>query len=295
MDQNDKILRDKKGLKDFLIFSVGLSFILEIGYIIFHLVTGKTNGLFMVAIMWTPAITGIVISIKDYKRINMLGVSIGRATPILLGLFLPVVYMILSYFISWAVLGDKTIGLESLAVSLGWEDGKGDLPILFILSHVFVGIIPSCAGAFGEELGWRGFMYPVMERVSGRKKAILYSGIIYGFWYLPLVISGLYETYTVRWYGVIMFMVYLFVLNFILVWLRSISKSILPPLLIRASGNLVGQMVLLQLSSDNRVPYLAGETGIVSIAFMILTSVIGWKLWKRHDTKTEEKKEIANS
>lgn len=294
MEQKDKIIRDKKALKLFVIISVGLSFLFEIAYIIFHAITGQTNGLFMVAVMWTPAITAIVLTIKYYKKISMLGVTIGKAGPILLGLFLPFIYLVLSYFISWAILGDKTTGFETLALSLGWQEGRGDIPVIFVLTHVLVGIIPGCAGAFGEEIGWRGFMYPVMERVHGRKKALIYSGVIFAFWHLPLVISGLYETYTVRWYGVVFFMIYAFVFNFILCWLRSISKSILPALLAHASSNLFGQLVFHQLSTDKRVPYLAGESGIITILLIAVTSLIGWGLWKKHDIKRnamlEEKK-----
>ena len=247
----------------------------------------------MVAIMWIPAITAIVLTLKYYKRIGILGVNIGKASPILLGLFLPFIYLILSYLLSWAIFRDKTIGLEALATNFGWEAGKGDLPVLFILSHVVVGIIPGCAGAFGEELGWRGFMYPVMERVTGRKKALVYSGLIYAFWYLPLVISGLYEIKTVLWYGVIMFSIYSVVLGMILAWLRSVSDSILPPLLIHASGNMFGQLVFQQLGTDNSVNYLAGETGIITILFMTVTMVLGWYFWKKHDLKKTENKELG--
>lgn len=289
MDQKDKELRDRKVLKLFLIISLGLSFLLEAAYIIFHGVTGKANGFFMVAIMWTPAITAIVLTLKYYKRISILGVTIGRALPILTGLFLPFIYLLLSYLISWSIFGDRTIGFEALAASLGWKEGEGDLPVLFILSHVVVGIIPGCAGAFGEELGWRGFMYPIMERVEGRKKALLFSGLIFAMWHIPLILAGLYEVHTVLWYGVIMFTVYATVLGMILAWLRSISNSILPPLLIHASGNLFGQLVFQQLSTDKRVNYLAGETGIITIAFMVLTVFIGLKIWDKHDLKLKNK------
>ena len=288
MDQKEKELRDKKSLKNYLIITLGISLLIEIAYIITAKITGSGNGFFMVAILWTPAITAFVFAIKYYKRISMLGVTIGKATPILLGLFLPVVYLLISYLISWAIAGDQTIGLETLATNLGWKAESKDLPIFFILSHVAVGIFPSCIGAFGEELGWRGFMYPVMERVHGRKKALLYSGLIFALWQLPLVIAGLYEVQTVLWYGVIMFIIYQTVLGFILAWLRSVSKSILPPLFIHASTNLFGQLVFRQLSTKSMVPYLAGETGIITIVLMAGVAVMGWFLWKRSDSKVEQ-------
>ena len=296
MDKSEKELRDKKALKNYLIFTLGISFVLEIAYIIFSAVTGsndgmKGNGFFMVAIMWTPAIIAIVFAIKYYKRISMLGVTIGKATPLLLGLFLPVIYLGLSYFIAWAITGDVTRGFEALALDLGWKEGSGDLPALFVLTHVFVGIFPSMAGAFGEELGWRGFMYPVMERVEGRKKALLYSGLIYAAWHLPLVLAGLYVIQTPLWYGAIMYIIYDIVFVVILSWLRSVSKSILPPLLIHASTNLFGQLVLNELSTKDAVPYLAGETGVITIVLMVGVAALGLFWWKKHDVKMAEIKE----
>ena len=289
MNQEEKELRDKKSLKQYIIFALGLSFLLEIAYIIAAKLTGGA-GFLMVAVMWTPAITAIVIAIKNYHKISMLGVSIGKATPLLLGLFLPVIYLTLSYLLAWVITKDPTRGFEALALDLGWKDGSGDLPFLFVLTHVAVGIFPSMAGAFGEELGWRGFMYPVMERVHGRKKALLVSGGIQALWHLPLVLAGLYVIETPLWYGVIMFMIYEVVLCTILAWLRSVSKSILPPLLIHASSNLVGQLVLNELSTKSGVPYLAGETGIITIVLMVGVAALGLFLWKKHDIKVEEAK-----
>lgn len=285
MDQNEKELRDKKSLKLFLIISLGISFVLEIAYMIFHHFTREGNGILLVAIMWTPAIVAIVLTMKYYKKINMLGVTIGKAMPILLGFFLPFLFLLVSYLISWAIVGDKTIGFTALAARLGWKPQSNDLPILFILSHVVVGIIPSCAGAFGEELGWRGFMYPIMERVTGRKKAVVLSGLIFAIWQLPI---GLYNIETSLWYGIIMFVVYQTILGILLAWLRTVSSSILPPLFVHASCILFGQMVFSSLSTNERIPYLAGETGIITIIFMALTGILGWNLWKKHDVKIQE-------
>lgn len=291
MNDKEKELRDKKVLKLFLIFSLGISFILEIAYIVLSKITGNEYMIFMVAIMWTPAITAIVFALKYYRRLSILGVNIGRAAPLLLGLFMPLVYLFISYLISWIILGDKTIGFEQLALNLGWEPERGDLPLWYIISNVFMGIIPSCVGAFGEELGWRGFLYPILERINGRKKALLFNGLIFAEWHLPLFIGGLYTCNTVLWYGVIMFTIYEIILGAILAWLRSVSNSILPPLFVHATSNLFGQLVFQQLGTNDKVPYLAGETGIITIVLMALFALLGLFMWKKHDLKEEAREE----
>ena len=87
-----------------------------------------------------------------------------------------------------------------------------------------------------------------------------------------------------------MLIIYEIVLCTILAWLRSVSKSILPPLLIHASSNLFGQMVLSELSTKSAVPFLAGETGIITIVLMVGVAALGLMSWKKHDIKEAELK-----
>ena len=41
--------------------------------------------------------------------------------------------------------------------------------------------------ALGEEIGWRGFMYPQLKAKFGRQKGWLLGGVIWGAWHWPLI------------------------------------------------------------------------------------------------------------
>ena len=41
--------------------------------------------------------------------------------------------------------------------------------------------------ALGEEIGWRGFLYPQLQARFGRKKGWILGGIIWGAWHWPLI------------------------------------------------------------------------------------------------------------
>ncbi len=41
--------------------------------------------------------------------------------------------------------------------------------------------------ALGEEIGWRGFLYPQLKAKFGRRKARLLGGVIWGAWHWPLI------------------------------------------------------------------------------------------------------------
>ena len=43
---------------------------------------------------------------------------------------------------------------------------------------------------FGEEYGWRGYLYPKIESAWSRPLAIIAGGIIWGLWHAPLTVKG---------------------------------------------------------------------------------------------------------
>ena len=47
--------------------------------------------------------------------------------------------------------------------------------------------------ALGEEIGWRGFLYPQLKTRFGRKKGWILGGIIWGAWHWPLICLIGYE------------------------------------------------------------------------------------------------------
>lgn len=50
----------------------------------------------------------------------------------------------------------------------------------------FINMIP----AFGEEIGWRGMLYPALaERMSARIAALV-TGVIWGLWHAPVIVMG---------------------------------------------------------------------------------------------------------
>ena len=255
---------DKKALRLFFIIIVIMSVIFEGGYIISSNVRGTQSLLIMLGLMWTPGIAGIVTSFVYYKKQNAMGIRLGKVRYILLGIFIPFAYLGGSYVISWLLLGDKTIGLEGIFQRLGYIAESGTTQAAFIVRFLIVGLLTSCISALGEELGWRGFLYPVMERVLGRKRAVLYGGMIWACWHMPLIIAGLYQSETKLWYGLLMFAIVVTLLSGVMAWLRMVSGSVIPALMIHASHNLFDQSIFQTMSTNENVPYLAGEKGVIT-------------------------------
>ena len=47
--------------------------------------------------------------------------------------------------------------------------------------------------AFGEEIGWRGFLFPELKERFGRTKGRIIGGVLHGIWHFPLIIIAGYE------------------------------------------------------------------------------------------------------
>lgn len=43
---------------------------------------------------------------------------------------------------------------------------------------------------FGEEFGWRAYLYPKLEKLTGTPWACLLGGVIWGVWHAPLTVAG---------------------------------------------------------------------------------------------------------
>ena len=284
----DEDVKDRKALKLFLVLALGTSAILEAVYITLYFVTGNKFSVIMLGLMWTPGIAGIIASFVYYRKKNALGIRLGKIRYILLGILIPLVYLVASYGIAWFTLGDPTIGIDGLAQTIGYQVHYGMSPMAFIVVFLTASIFSSCIIVLGEELGWRGFMYPVMERVTGRKKALLFSGLIWACWHMPIIVAGLYQSETVLWYGLLMFAVEATVLGAIMAWLRITSNSIVPALFIHASHNVFDQMVFQPMSTKEYIPYYAGEQGFLTILFIAAIAGVVMYFWKHSKNKVKE-------
>ena len=99
--------------------------------------------------------------------------------------------------------------------------------------------------AFGEELGWRGFLLPKLLPL-GKWKAIILSNVIWGFWHAPAIVQGHnYPGYPV--WGVLMMVVFTVLLGIILSWLYLETESPWAPALAHGSINAVASLSLLFL------------------------------------------------
>lgn len=85
-----------------------------------------------------------------------------------------------------------------------------------------------------EEVGWRGYLQPLLEKKFSFALTSLFIGVIWGLWHLPL---WFIQSANQSDMNFISFLVYCISFSFILSLLYQISRSILACVLLHAWGN----------------------------------------------------------
>jgi membrane protease YdiL (CAAX protease family) len=103
--------------------------------------------------------------------------------------------------------------------------------------------------ALGEEIGWRGFLYPQLKTRFGRRKGWILGGVIWGAWHWPLIWLIGYEYGTdypgFPVVGMLLFCIFTVVLGFLCDRLCEKSGSIWLPSLFHGAVNAAAGIPLL--------------------------------------------------
>lgn len=128
--------------------------------------------------------------------------------------------------------------------------------------------------AFGEEMGWRGYLLPRLLPL-GRDRALAVSGIIWGLWHAPLVLLLGFHYPEHRAEGALLFTAVVMLLGIYIGYLRLVSGSTF--LAAFAHGMFNSQFYgVWQLIFPDVDPLLGGMTG--AIGALVLLPLAAWVL-----------------
>ena len=121
----------------------------------------------------------------------------------------------------------------------------------------------------------------MLKREFGTAKAVLINGFIWALWHVPLIIGGAYQAAVNPVYGILSFIIMVMLIAVLFCWIRDVSGSVIPSILLHASHNLVDQSYLQPMSTNSRVPYLAGEQGIITIIVIVVIVAVVVAQWRK--------------
>jgi membrane protease YdiL (CAAX protease family) len=236
--------------------------------------------LLAVAFMWTPTIAvllmQLVVTRDGYSRASW--TKLGLHRPGLHGwgmaLFVPLLVVGTIYGLAWgtgiAALGGRHplngSGIVGLALSL----------LLTIVVNILVASV-------GEEIGWRGYLFPRLLNL-GVGRAMLLSGLLHAIWHFPLIfLTPLYHSGGTAWITTPLFVVSVSLAAIFFGYLRLRTNSVWPAVIAHATHNetwltLAGMTTATPFVAE----YVIGESGIFALAGYALVALwIGYRLHAR--------------
>ena len=132
--------------------------------------------------------------------------------------------------------------------------------------------------ALGEELGWRGFLLPHLLPL-GQWRAILISGMIWGFWHAPTTLLFGYNFPMHPYLGILVTMVGCTLLGTVLSWLYLNTHSPWVPALAHGTVNAAAGLVFLFLKPGFDTALAGSLLGLSGWVPMGL--LIAWLAWTK--------------
>jgi len=278
--------KEKRVLALYLIFVLAISAIIETLWISI----GEAAAGLSAALMLVPAIVAIILKVIYFRKQNLLGLRLGKAIYYLFAVIVPLIYIGLSYFLYWKLVPGTYLGADAFNEALPFETSVQSLPVIIIISFIVMFLI-NIPVTFGEELGWRGFMYPIMDKLWGRNYALFISGGIWAIWHLPLIIGGVYMTGAAIFYQVPMFIILVLSVSVIASWLRMKSGSVWPAILWHSVHNVLDQAIFTPMTGGANKAYFVSETGFITTicaAFLAVLILVFYK-FKTADEVIQER------
>jgi membrane protease YdiL (CAAX protease family) len=244
---------------------------------------GKTPWLIL-ALMYTPAVASIIARLAFREGFGdvsfLLGGREGRRA-ILLAWIYPIVVGLLAYGTAWAT------GLAKFQPPLPpqshlYTDSAATNLMTSLLLTATLGTLVSCVSAFGEELGWRGYMLTRLM-LAGVPKPVLVSGLIWAFWHVPLILTGQYAAGTRPRLSAMLFVVGVVADGYLAAYVRLRSGSVWPAVIYHGAVNAVIQGTFDRATVGT--PQAVGESGWLTatsaVAIVVLVTRGPWRLQRR--------------
>lgn len=135
-----------------------------------------------------------------------------------------------------------------------------------------VGIAINMIVTFGEEFGWRGYLLVRLAPLGGEWAALL-TGIIWGLWHAPIIITSSINYPGHPWLGALAMVLVTTSFGVVLAWLRFRSGSVWPSTLAHAAANAQVGITLLVLTPAGD-SLLRPAYGLIGVAPIVVVALI---------------------
>jgi len=231
-------------------------------------------------LMFTPTLASVIARLTLREGFGDVSFRVGGrrgVQAILLALILPVIVGLVAYGIAWSI-GLAELTPPAASTFPGITNPLALLGLQFV-SVLNIGFLIALLLAAGEEIGWRGYM--LTRLIDARvPQPVLVSGLIWGLWHVPLILSGLYAAGPNPLVSALWFMVAITVSSFLYAKLRLATGSIWPVIMLHGAWNNTIQSVFDGSTSGEGATFWVGESGILVMLTIIVVVVLLARTWR---------------
>ena len=232
--------------------------------------------------LWAPAIAAILTRWLTHEGWKDLGlhVHLGKSWRYwLMGWLLPAVLTVAGavvFFLIFPIYFDTSLTTFRQDI-LATTNSVPSWSEALIAAVIGIAITPITYGlsVLGEVYGWLGYLFPRLMP-AGWRRAVVFLGLIWGIWYLPLIFMGdqygsTYEGFP--WLGALVFLWIMLCNSVFFAWLTLRAHSVWPAILGRAAINGTAALSILALIGNPNPlvgPYSIGILGSVGYAVVAI-------------------------
>jgi len=254
---------------------------------------GTAYVVFGAAYMLLPAVCAIILQvIHNEKPFSNLYISFKFNKWFIVAGLLPIVYAFMAFGInllfpnvSFSATAEGMLSMLSAEeVAITAEQISKYPPAVFLLISVvpalFAGYTINAFFAFGEELGWRGYL---LREFRDKKflSVSLITGIVWGLWHFPLILIGHnYPQHPIA--GVGMMVAFCILLSPVMTYMVIKSKSVITAAIFHGTINAIAGVTIIYVVGGNDLTN--GATGLAGFLALLLIT-FAFYLYDKYGTK----------
>ncbi len=184
-------------------------------------------------------------------------------------LIVPLIPLLTILFTHWTI--GLSFNVTGETVPLGFMNKPVGMVGITLLSGMVAGVTINALFAFGEEIGWRGYLLKQFEGKNFLTTSII-IGIIWGLWHAPLILLGHNYPQHPQW-GVLMMVVLSIPLSFIIQYFRVKSGSVIVAAVMHGTFNALAGMAYIFIDMNNWNDLIDASCGLTGICSLLVVAI----------------------